>query len=447
VVWSVWAIATFATIWYIRHHGRNLPMFEDLMVVPVMTGHEPVSIGWAATQANEHRPVIPKLILVTLLRAIPDFRAGLYLNAGLLSAAAASMIVVVRRLRGWTSAVDAVLPLSILNIGQCECLLLGFALNLVMTACISWGLIGAVGRATKSPGWWPCLQVGGFLVLLPLCGGSGIVMIPSLVLWLAGYVACGWWSGQDPSPSARALSVGLLAITSAVVAWYMTGYVRPVHIPATPSVGAAWSTTLEFLSLVIVPSGWGSWQPAGWAFLLLSAVTILRLAIVAQRSPAERPRALGLIAVMVAMLGVAASVGLSRSGLGPGVGLSSRYITISAPALSVVYVAWLIYGPASARRAIHIGLLALVCAGIPAQIQLAHALGGGRRSQYVNIERGLRGGMPTSRLLDRACPALFPDRAVIYGAFKMLKAARVGNFRYLVDDGLAAKSDSHATVR
>ena len=219
IVWSVWATATFTAISYIGKHGRNLPIWEDLYVVPAMTGHQPMSLQWAATQHNEHRMVVPKLILAGLLRTIPDFRSGLYLNAALMSAAAASMLMLVRRLRGSTRLVDTVLPLSILNIGQAECFLIGFALNLVMTAWISCELIGVVSRTTRSPSWWSCLQAGGFVVLLPLCGGSGIALLPPIVVWLAGYVACGWWSNRDPGPSARVLGVTLLMMTAAIVTW------------------------------------------------------------------------------------------------------------------------------------------------------------------------------------------------------------------------------------
>ncbi len=44
--------------------------------MPVMAGQEPLSLQWAAEQYNEHRPVIPKLILGSLLRAVPDFAPG-----------------------------------------------------------------------------------------------------------------------------------------------------------------------------------------------------------------------------------------------------------------------------------------------------------------------------------------------------------------------------------
>ena len=103
LVWTVWAGATLSTISYIGNYARNIPFFDDFTMVPVMTRHEPLSYQWASAQYNEHRNVIPRLVQVMLLRAIPDFRAGLYLNAGLLSAAAAAAIVLARRLRGWTA--------------------------------------------------------------------------------------------------------------------------------------------------------------------------------------------------------------------------------------------------------------------------------------------------------------------------------------------------------
>lgn len=289
VVWSVWAALTLAAIWYVRCYARNLPYWEDFTMVSVMTGYEPLSLRWATSQQAEHRPVIPRVILATLYRAIPDFRAALYLNAGLLSTASASMILLARRLRGWTSITDTVLPLSILNIGQSECLLIGFALNLIVTAWISYELIVAMCRTNQSPGWLPSLVVGGLLVLLSLSGGSGMAMLPPLMLWLAGYVACGWWSGRDLGAWGRALGLGLLLTTAVAVALCLQGYKRPTHIPATPSAWAACSTTLEFLSLVIGPVGGGWGRRCGAVVALLAAITFIHLAMVARRSLAERP--------------------------------------------------------------------------------------------------------------------------------------------------------------
>jgi hypothetical protein len=447
IVWSVWVAATCTALWYVRQYARNIPFWEDFLIVPVMTGHEPVSFRWATAHYNEHLLVIPKLILAGLLRAIPDFRGGLYLNVAMMSAAAAWMLIVARRLRGSTRLVDAVLPLLILNIGQCECFLLGMCMNLVLTACISCALIGVASRVTCSESWWPCLQIGGLLVVLPLCGGNGLALLPPIMAWLTGYVAFGWWSGRVPGPLGRALGMGLLMITSAIVTWYLLGYQRPQHIPAAPSIRAASITMLESLSLTISPSAWGYWTAAGLAVVVVTLATILRLAFVAWRTPSERPRALGLCAMMVALLSVAAAVGFSRSGAGHGAGLAGRYVTILSPLLCAVYVAWLVYGPAAARRTVHIGLLALVCAGVPAQLRFARETGLERLANYDRIELGLRNRMKTERLLELACPTLHPQRTTVYECFKMLKKARVGKFRYMVDDGLAARDDGSRIVR
>jgi hypothetical protein len=350
VVWSAWAAAMIAAVLFVRQYAKNIPFYEDFLVIPVMTRHEPISLEWAWRQNLEHRPVIPRLILGVLYRTIPDFRAGMYLNAGLMSAAAASMILLARRLRGRTSVIDAVLPLSILNLGQVECLLIGFALNLILTTWISFELIGIVAHPRERPAWWQVLRFGGAVLLLSLSGGSGLVMLPPLVLWLAVYIASGWWSGRDPGASARALGLGLLMMTTAVVAHYLYGYQRP-QIPPPPSIGAVANTTLAFLSLVISPSVWGNWQIAGAAVVLLSAVTFARLMLVAWGSPIERPRALGLIAILLSLLWVAVAVGLSRSGLAePGMVRASRYVSLSAPILSALYIIWLLYGSTPERR-------------------------------------------------------------------------------------------------
>jgi hypothetical protein len=446
-VWSIWVAATVAVIWYIRQYTRNVPYFDDFTVIPVMTGHRPMTYRWLTEQYNEHRNVVPRLIQVTLLRVVPDFRAGLYLNAGLLSATAAAAILLARRLRGETRVVDAVLPLSILTLGQCECLLVGFALNLVLTAWIAWRITGIIGHSAHPPGWWPCLRIGTALVLLPLCGGSGMAMLPPLVLWLAGYLAFGWWSGRDPGPWVRAIGVALLMAAAATVAWYLAGYRTPAHIPPPPSASAIGATMLEVCGLVIEPVGLRYWRIAGLSVILLSAATVVLLGIAAWRSPHERPRALGLLAILTSILIVALAVGYSRSGLGPGTGRCCRYITIVMPLLGVVYIAWLLYAPVLARRAIHVALLALICAGIPEQARFARRVGSFRRGLYCRVEAALQRGLPRSRVVDLAYPVLFPQRSELSTSFQLLKEGRVGKFRYMSDDRHAARPDDQVRVK
>ena len=196
LVWAVWLTATVALFLYVRHYARNIPFIDDWVMVPIITGHEPISLRWAWTQYNEHRVLVPKLIHASLFRWVaPDFRTCLYLNAGLLSLAAAMMIALAHRLRGHQRLTDAVLPLSILTLAQYDVLFDGFTLSLVLTSWLNYELIVVLGRSTERPPWMSVIPIGISLVILPLCGGSGLAMLPALVLWLAGYLCCGWWSG------------------------------------------------------------------------------------------------------------------------------------------------------------------------------------------------------------------------------------------------------------
>jgi hypothetical protein len=445
-VWAIWVAMLAASILFIRYSSRNIPFFEEFQLVPAVTGHEPVTLSWAWRQSNEHRLFLPRLILVGLMRyVVMDFRAALYLNAGLVAAAGAMMLVLVRRLRGYWSAVDAVLPVSAMSLGQAECYLQGYAVNHVLNAWLAYALIVLLaGSAAKSkPTGWLVFWFGLLLVLLPLSSGGGLAMLPPLLLWLAVYLAWGWWSGRDTGGLERAMSLTALMAASGLAALYLGTYARPLNVPRPQSLWAVGDTTREFLSLVLG----AKLDRGGWIAMLLIGVTLTWLVIVGVRRPAERPRAAGLAAVLLGLLILGLTVGWSRSGLGPGSGRGSRYITLSAPLLSAVYVAWLIYGPGPARRAVHLGLLAAVCLAIPFQVRIARDLAEQRRLFYQRLERQMEAGMPGSQVVARACPMLYPDPELTYQCFRMLKQARVGRFTYFVDDRLATVPGSGVITR
>ena len=182
---------------------------------------------------------------------------------------------------------DAVLPLSILNVAQAECLLIGFAMNLILSSAIAIALIVAAGPGRSREGRVISLVFGLSLVFLPLTGGSGLTMLPPLALWMTGYVTWGWWSGRKPSAPDRALGIGLLLASSAIVTLYLRGYYRPPHHPLSSSLRTAAGGALKFLSLSIHPRVLEYWWPAGMFVLAILAATVLLLAIVAVRRPAN----------------------------------------------------------------------------------------------------------------------------------------------------------------
>jgi hypothetical protein len=448
VSWGLWAALTAGLFLYVRHYSRNIPVLDEFAMVPVMTGAEPVTLGWAWAQHNEHRPVIPRLVMAGLFRFVStDFRVVRYANAGLLSAMAACMLLVARRVRGSARLTDAVIPLAMLNIAQCESLLNGFAMSLLLNSVITIGLIAATGLARGGDGRPIALGFGLSFLLLPLCAGSGLAMLPPLMFWLAGYVAWGWWSGRRPTVWVRAVGLGLLLAGSAVAVLYLRGYSRPTNYPLPPSARAVASSTLKYLSLTVYPCMRGYAWPAGLFLVILLTATLLLLAIASVRSPVERPRALGLVAIILAMLGVAAVVGFARSGAGPDAGLASRYISLAMPLFCAVYITWLAYGNTAARAGIPVVLLALIILALPGGYRYGRFLSSYVHLSVLPVERGLRDHVPTAVLLDRACPGIYPDREGAHGYFKMLKAAKVGAFSELPDDRVATGPEAVIPVR
>jgi hypothetical protein len=148
--WGVWVALTVALLLYVRQYSRNIPYMDDFAMVSMMTGAEPVSLRWAWAQHNEHRPLISRLIMVGLSRFVAnDFRAPRYANVVLLSAMAAAMLILARRIRGSARATDVVLPLATLNVLQFESLMIGFAMNLIATSLLAIALIVLVSLAHR----------------------------------------------------------------------------------------------------------------------------------------------------------------------------------------------------------------------------------------------------------------------------------------------------------
>ena len=129
------------------------------------------------------------------------------------------------------------------------------------------------------------------------------------------------------------------------------------------------------------------------------------------------------------MICVAAAVGISRAGLGPVAILSSRYVTLTTPLLAALYLAWLLYGKAPARRGVHFGLATMISLTIPGGLHFSRDLGSYVRHVELRVERCLLARGSTEVLMERACPSLInTDRKFVYDLFKLLKGARVGAF-------------------
>ncbi len=431
VSWGLWTALTIGLVLYVRHYSRNIPFSDEFDIVPVMTGVEPVTVRWTWAQHNEHRIMIPRLMMVGLFRFVSaDFRVVRYANAGLLSAMAACMLLVARRVRGSARLTDAVLPLAILSLAQGESLLNGYAMALVLTSGVAVALIAAAASERGGDGRVIALTFGVALVLLPLCGGAGVAMLPPLVLWLAGFVAWGWWSARRPAAWLRAVGAGLLLAGSAVVALYLRGYTRPVHHPLPPSARAVASSAVKYLSLTVYPSMRGHARPAGAIAVILVMATLLRLAIVSARSSAERPRPSGSWRSS-SRCSPWRPAWASRAGLGPDAALASRYVSLGMPLFCALYVAWLAYGNTITRIGVPLVLCAMIVLALPGSYRFGRWYGAYVHKAVRRVERSVMDREADSVILDRMCPAVYPHRESAGIYLKLLEEARFGPFAEL----------------
>src|SRR4051812_38092331 len=78
--WGAWALMTLAAVLLVARFRTDVPVWDDFHVLPTLVGASPVSPGWLWEQANEHRILLPKLVLVYAGRlAGGDIRVGMFL--------------------------------------------------------------------------------------------------------------------------------------------------------------------------------------------------------------------------------------------------------------------------------------------------------------------------------------------------------------------------------
>jgi hypothetical protein len=423
---SVWLLTLLSAVAFIMAYGHNIPLWDDFILVPFLSGDEVVTPAWLWAQHNEHRIPLPKLILLALLSLSGgDFRAGMFFNVFAMGTLALGMIWVVRGVRGWTSCSDAFFPLILLQGGQYANFTWCFTVQLTVTMTLTGGLLLiVVARSARDTGLPTIILAGICLVALPLCGGGGLPYVPPLALWLGFLGMLKWWSGTPRGRSYALVSIILATTAILLVLVYFFGYEKvPYHL-SSPGLWAAFRTGINFLSMSFGYIAIAHWRVTGAVVAGLGLLSVVTLLLAWQQQPSERLRCLGLACFIAGLAGLAAGVGWGRSGVGNGDGLELRYVTLAVPALCSVYFVLDRYGP-PAFPWTRTGLLML--AALTFLLNIPGALKSGRvLSQKMEaLERDLSGGLPLYMLAHRYTPFLAPCHAC--------SSSKRVNFVYLAD--------------
>ncbi|MFO0798638.1 MAG: hypothetical protein U0804_14280 [Gemmataceae bacterium] len=388
---------------FVTKYSSRTPFHDEYAYFHYLFGGATAADYWA--QHNEHRIPLPRVLYVAAVKlAGTDFRAPLALNVVLLAAATVAVLMTLRARRGRFAVSDAAVPLLLLGTQHFDNLLWGFQVQFVLStalvlaalALIAWpGSIAVPGRF---------VALAAVAAALPLCGANGAP--PGVAL--AGLLVV---VGARNVGSARAAAgvglVGGIAAAGVVIATFVG--LNRVPQPA--------GSVAAFLSGLVNLPGFGfgpaAYMPHGEAydgvtaagvltthFLLATAVMLVR---VVRTTPAERDRALALLALLAGIAALAAGISYGRSGHPRGV-FAGRYVTLFTPGLVVAYFAWVCYGR---TRYIPVAVAVIAAALAIPNARFAAGVAEVHSARLKRVEHEARTGLPVGIVADRN-PWLFP---------------------------------------
>jgi hypothetical protein len=436
-VWGAWAALLLLALFYVGKFGSRLPFYDDWTLVPLLTGAEPLTPAALWAQYNEHRVPLPRLALYALGKVSGfDFRAGMFLNVALLGGLSFALLRTSRQVRGYLHFADAFLPLLVLSLAQWESFLIEYALNLVGSTVVAGTFLLLLAGAGPQVSPRRAVLMAACVVLLPLFGASGLVLVPALALWLAfvGVVFCR--AADVPARRWGLLVVGLVAAALLLGGAYFVGYQHPGSSPLAVKPAHVFPRGLQVLGMLFGASG--------LPFALLKAGVVPALLLAGGgvwlaawcRKPQERVILLGFLAFLLAMGCLAGAVAGGRADYLGGSGLVPRYTTLMVPLGCCLYFLGGRYGGASGAPATQMILFLLAAVVFVPNLRAAFDAGRCRRLALTTFENNLAARVPPGLVAECGADRVFPSacKDPVAQSIASLRDAGAAAFRSLPED-------------
>ena len=413
-----WAVFTLVALSFVVTFGSNAPYADEWEFVPALVGKEPAG-PWLWALHNEHRMPLPRAIVLGLFRLTHDFRAGMVLQVLMMSGLALWLMRFADRLRGGPHWADAFFPVSLLHLGHWENFVMGYQVCFALV-CVLAAAVGVVALQTTRENAFRSGLIAGVLAwLLALTNGSGIAVALPVCGWLL-YLAAGLSKRQ--AFALVALAVGPFAY----LVFYFNGYHRPAHHPEPGSGGVLdiVAVTAQTLSMAIGIGMSGVWPVVAVAMLAAGVGTVALL-----RKTAERPAAVGLVAVAAGVAGIALAIGVGRAPMGSTMGLWPRYSFLTWPLLGLAYLCWVKFGPPRLKRWGPMALCIAAALSFTGNMLTGMQMGMIVRGTLADVENASAAGVPPEQIVlmfEGTMQANQEERAV--RAIPMLREARIGRF-------------------
>lgn len=401
LVLAVWGVMALGALAFVGTHGVDVPWEDDWMMVPAITGDQPLG-AWLWMQQNEHRLPVTRVIHLALARITGfDSRSGMVFNALALSALALALLRVAARRRGHAAWTDALFPLALLHWGHWWNLLMNMQVFVICAVALQLALVLFVhARGWERRGWIVLLAAAS--LLLPGHGANGLLLVPPAVGLLAITARVRWCAGDRMLP----LTLGAVALaTLAGAALYFRGYVTPPYGDAPPRDFAR--TVAQFLSLGFGLAPRALWQPLAVLMILLLLATAGLIAGALWRG-ASRRDALGYALCLAGIAALALAVGRGRASDGPAAGLPFRYVTHICALPLVLALTWEGLAPGRLARAVGALLLAVVIALLPYEMWQGHRQAVIRAVLLEDVAADIRAGRTPGEIAARHHLRIFP---------------------------------------
>jgi hypothetical protein len=400
---GVWAALSLTAMGFILSSGCNAPAVDEWEFVAELTGQAPIR-PWLWAQHNEHRLPLSKFVYITQFRLTHDFRSGMLLQVGLLSALSFGLMRLASRLRGYPYWTDLFFPVSLLHLGHWENFLLGYQICFTLFTILVTGLIVVAVFATRRTAFRTGLLGGGLTLLIALTGGFGLPVVIPVAGWL-GYLAVVLWQDRKKR---RAVCLLLLAGLALVyLRLYFVDFQRPEHIPTSTDWVAILLVTAQVLGMVFGIGFSAIWWAVVAGEVVVASATIALLLRLG-KDPEVRPASVGLIAIVLGVSGIALAIGIARAGFGPEMGLWPRYSLLMWPLLCAAYLTWVKAG----RAGEHSGLVKWIPITLCVAAALAFPTNTGAglyiAAKFVTRDRALQAdidqGIPDATLIEKHFP-------------------------------------------
>jgi hypothetical protein len=426
------------TLGFAWRYSGYVPYSDAWYLVPYVTGEKPVTFSYLWEQHGDHRIPLPKLLYVALFKLTGNsYYVGGFVHVFLLSGVAFGMIWCAKRLRGWLSYTDAFFPLALLSWGGPFNYVTWFQISEVAAPVVESALLLLIVLRGQRLTLGTAVLAALGLVVLSLCGPSGLPLVLTLAIWLGCWGLIRWISGGLTRKRDSLVVWGVVSAAVFLVGLYFVGRQRDLTVPPNPGLRGSLQTCLEFCSVSLGAATSPFWLYSGLAVLLVVVFSGTGLLFLWLRQPSQDFRALGLLLFLGGKFGLVLGLAWSRAGMGEGAGLTAYYLVFAVPMLCGVYFTWGVCRALSLGRLMQVCLLTVVCILFPLNVQYGLSVGEENYQRSNTFTDDLLAGTPTQILAERHARSLLDEeggeeRLAAY--LRALARADIWPYRYLKDD-------------